>query len=393
MTIESVVLVIASAQAFLLAGLTFQRHRALYANRFMSMMMLVVGIAVIHMLVQDNGFYDRHQGLLYIVLGILFVVEPLHFLYTKYLLSRAERFDVRDVVHFLPAVVVEVLVVLFVFLYPKTVSVPATHNAALVPAWLRIYNWLIVAFGIAYALTTLGVLRRYQKTAKNIVSSLEEVRLNWLMYLSVAGIAVWIIFLTENTLLAFGINLSNFVLTSVCGGIYVYAIGYYGLLKSEVFAAPGVGTTMQEIFEAAVGESAPAGKYTRSGLDQQTITLLAGKLAHLMDEKKPYTDSSLTLTKLAAMLSISPHNLSEVINTQFGKNFYDFVNGYRIEQVKCDLSDPAKSNLKILSIAFDAGFNSKASFNSIFKASAGTTPSEYRRQAAGPLRRTPGISD
>ncbi len=83
MTFESIVLVIAAAQAFLLAGLTFQRHRALYANRFISMMMLVVGIAVVHMLVQDNGFYDTHRGLLYVVLGILFLVEPLHFLYAK----------------------------------------------------------------------------------------------------------------------------------------------------------------------------------------------------------------------------------------------------------------------------------------------------------------------
>ena len=77
--------------------------------------------------------------------------------------------------------------------------------------------------------------------------------------------------------------------------------------------------------------------------------------------------------------NIPPHNLSEVINSRLKKNFYDLVNGYRIEQVKKDLSDPAKSHLKILSLAFDAGFNSKATFNTLFKESTGQTPSDYRK--------------
>jgi len=69
-----------------------------------------------------------------------------------------------------------------------------------------------------------------------------------------------------------------------------------------------------------------------------------------------------------------------VINTRLQQNFFDFINHYRIEKVKKDLADPQKKNLKVLAIAFDAGFNSKSSFNAIFKRHTNLTPSEYRSQ-------------
>ena len=78
------------------------------------------------------------------------------------------------------------------------------------------------------------------------------------------------------------------------------------------------------------------------------------------------------------MLDISSHNLSEVINTRFRQNFFDFVNSYRIKQVKRELSDSKNSPFTVLALAFDAGFNSKSSFNTIFKKHTGRTPSEFR---------------
>jgi len=383
MTLEFVVLILASAQAFLLAILTYQKRRAVYANKFLSLMMLACGIAILHMLLNDNGFYDVYPRLLYIVLGIPFLVSPLHFLYTKYLVARTEKFCRGDMIHFLAAAAVEAAIVIIVAAFPKFADEPVGLNAEFVPMPFHVYNWILVVFGIIYASVSLRILIRYQRTVKKVVSSLESIRLGWLTYLTVAAMAIWIIFFIENTLMTFGINFSNFVVTSVCGALYVYTIGYYGLLKSEVFSAPAIETTMHEIYEAASEESGDAGKYERSGLDEETANLIMTQLLDLMESERPFTNASLTLAQLASMLSVTPHNLSEVINTKGRQNFYDFVNGYRVEQVKKDLSDPAKKNLKILSIAFDAGFNSKASFNGIFKEMTNLTPSEYRRQALG----------
>ena len=99
-----------------------------------------------------------------------------------------------------------------------------------------------------------------------------------------------------------------------------------------------------------------------------------------MEEQKPFVRSTLTLQELSEELQISAHNLSEVINTRLGKNFFDFVNGFRVKEVQALLADPAYRNITILAIAQDAGFNSKSTFNTIFKKVTNKTPSEYRRQ-------------
>lgn len=97
-----------------------------------------------------------------------------------------------------------------------------------------------------------------------------------------------------------------------------------------------------------------------------------------MQKKKPYLDDELTLQKLAEQLEVSNHNLSEVINSRLNQSYYDFVNRYRVEEFKKRLMDPANDHFNILSIAFDSGFKSKGTFNSIFKKYSGITPSEYK---------------
>jgi AraC-like DNA-binding protein len=94
-----------------------------------------------------------------------------------------------------------------------------------------------------------------------------------------------------------------------------------------------------------------------------------------------YADAEITLRDVSEHLGLSPHNISEVINSRMNQNFYDFINRYRIEKVKKDLLDRSKQHLTILGIAFDAGFNSKSGFNSIFKRFTGRTPGEFRDQS------------
>jgi len=98
-----------------------------------------------------------------------------------------------------------------------------------------------------------------------------------------------------------------------------------------------------------------------------------------MEEEKVFTQNKLTLGELAEMILISSHNLSEVINTKTGMNFFDFINQYRIEEVKREIINPENDNLTLLAIAMNAGFNSKSSFNTLFKKYENITPTEYRK--------------
>jgi AraC-like DNA-binding protein len=175
--------------------------------------------------------------------------------------------------------------------------------------------------------------------------------------------------------------------------IFVYGIGYMALRQPEVFnVATGEFPTVPGIEPAAPGpnpnrpaaavtaaEPAAPSRYERSGLSDNEAADLEDALLLAMESDRSYRNNELTLPDLARELGTTPHKLSEVLNSQLKQSFYDFVNGYRVREVKRRLADARSQNLTLLSLALDAGFASKSTFNSVFKKHTGQTPSEYRR--------------
>ncbi|GAA4110962.1 hypothetical protein GCM10022393_08340 [Aquimarina addita] len=123
-------------------------------------------------------------------------------------------------------------------------------------------------------------------------------------------------------------------------------------------------------------------RYKRSSLSDQQRREYMDLILNFMNTEKPYLNSELTQKELADQLNISTHYLSEVLNSNFGKNFYSFINLYRVEEAKRSLENDSE-NLTMLAIAYDAGFNSKASFNRVFKDVTGVTPSSYKNENIG----------
>ena len=120
-------------------------------------------------------------------------------------------------------------------------------------------------------------------------------------------------------------------------------------------------------------------KYKRSTLDESQIDEINSKVYSYLQSKKPYLNSEYSLQMMADDLSISRQNLSQVINTGQKKNFYKLINEFRVNEVKEKLSDSSFSYYSILGIAFECGFNSKTSFNRIFKEETGFTPTAYKK--------------
>ena len=100
-------------------------------------------------------------------------------------------------------------------------------------------------------------------------------------------------------------------------------------------------------------------------------------LNNYIEDEKPYLEFEISLQDLSDKLSISPRNLSHIINKKYERNFYDFINHYRIELVKLSLQE---SNKPIKEIMYDCGFSNKATFNSIFKKNIGLTPTQFREK-------------
>ena len=102
-----------------------------------------------------------------------------------------------------------------------------------------------------------------------------------------------------------------------------------------------------------------------------------------MQKDKLFLNPDLSLDTLAAKLDVTSKKLSQTINETFNQNFFEYINTYRIEEAKQIFENTSDSRLTVLEVMYDCGFNSKSSFNTIFKAKTGITPSEYKKRFSG----------
>ncbi|MCD4729575.1 MAG: helix-turn-helix domain-containing protein [Bacteroidales bacterium] len=118
-------------------------------------------------------------------------------------------------------------------------------------------------------------------------------------------------------------------------------------------------------------------KYKTSGLNKQEAKKYNEQLLKYMDAERPYLDSSLSLNSLAKLLNVNSNYLSQVINEHQQKNFFDFVNTYRINYFIEQWKDPKNKGFTLLALAYSSGFNSKTAFNASFKKIIGQSPTQY----------------
>jgi AraC-like DNA-binding protein len=156
-------------------------------------------------------------------------------------------------------------------------------------------------------------------------------------------------------------------------GLIIYStywIGIQGLIKSEDLSENAVAKTLPTESTAV---------YARlSDIELQTTV---AALERLMQQEKLYLHETLNLRTLANRLQKDPNLISYLLNSILHKSFFDYVNEFRIEEVKSRINNPAYAHLKMVEIAYESGFNSKATFNRVFRKLTGKSPSDYRRDS------------
>lgn len=121
-------------------------------------------------------------------------------------------------------------------------------------------------------------------------------------------------------------------------------------------------------------------KYAGKLVPESERPAFLAALTKSMQEDQVFRNGELKLDELAAMLALTPHELSQLINDSCGVNFQEYMNGYRVEALKKALHAPAQAGESILDLGLSCGFNSKSALNRVFKQIVGMTPSEYRKQ-------------
>lgn len=230
---------------------------------------------------------------------------------------------------------------------------------------------LNLIFCIFFTRKSFGILYQHRKAIKNSFSFSENIDLIWLRNLLIATVVftlILVIYLIA--LLAGHLNeewINNYYFTSF--SIFAVFLGYRGYRQIEIVFQPKKTATKKVKKKRTKKVVTASEEYTQI----QT-------LKEFMSSEKPYLDPELNIGNLANLLQIHSHRLSKLINSHFSQNFFEFVNTYRVEEFKKLVANPKNKHISILGLALDSGFNSKASFNRIFKNSTGLTPSEYRNQ-------------
>nr|WP_315034350.1 helix-turn-helix domain-containing protein [uncultured Chryseobacterium sp.] len=248
--------------------------------------------------------------------------------------------------------------------------------------FIDILTFPMAVVPVMYIFLCFLALKKYQKLLPEYYSTLEKINLNWLKYIVISLIMLFIsvfcmiILGTKTEIFA---SEKIFITVAAVQSIYLFCIIFFSLRQSIIFKESA---SLDAIFVPAKIEKNVVQNDNKS---QE----LSKKLLNFMETDQPYLDEELSLQKLSLLLDVSTHQLSQVINQNINTNFYQFVNSYRIEEVKKKLKNPKFEKYSILGIAFESGFNSKSTFNKIFKEQTGLTPSEYKK--SGSIKRSPNL--
>ncbi|BAP32045.1 quinolinate synthetase A [Chryseobacterium sp. StRB126] len=230
---------------------------------------------------------------------------------------------------------------------------------------------LILFQALFYTLLSYITIRKHQRKIQQFSSNTEGINLNWLEYIILVILAVNIIYVVYN--LFYDPKSLNFFINAVFLFV-IYCVGYYSLKQKEIY--PLEEKQREELI--SIQDDSDSVDVKRKLMPNEELERIKTQLENIMETQKPYLDSELNLIKLAEMVSVSTHHLSYVINTGCQKNFFQYVNEFRVEHAQQLLKD-SESKLSILGIAYESGFNSKTSFNTTFKKVTGQTPSEFKK--------------
>ncbi len=197
-------------------------------------------------------------------------------------------------------------------------------------------------------------------------SDTEKMKFNWLrnfLYAFTAILLLEALFDFTNSFL-FRLTYIQYFYFEVILAFSTYYLAVAGYLRSKTIDLSFSGTLTKSV------------ESRRALLSDKELNRLKEKLQVVMRDERPYLEPMITLTDLTRIVGVNSNVLSHAINHGFDKNFNDFINEYRIEEVKLKLRDSDEWTL--LGIAFDSGFNSKATFNRAFKKFTGVSPKDYQ---------------
>lgn len=354
-------------------------------TQFSKKLLVVFFISSVFFLLYYYGYLHRLRviGAIAILFGngAGFLLGPVLLFYIKSLVQKKQKILNSLYLHLIPFYLFWILVSL-----PVSLSLGANIFRTYHESYLVIADYINLVENIyfmIYAVYSLRLARQINKVYKESYSNLEKGNLKWAEYLIIGLMAI--IFLDS----LFSIYELIFpVISWNIGTIIAFlfvafylVLGYKGMFQANIllpeflFSETLINETQEKLKEQKLIRQLDT-------LSEMEIRQLKKKLHTLLEQEKIYLNDTLSLLDLSRKLGISDKKLSELLNQHLNVSFYNFINEYRVAEVKRRLQSGDNEKYTLLGIAFESGFQSKASFNRVFKQKTGMSPSKYRKSLA-----------
>lgn len=312
------------------------------------------------------------------------LIGPLLWIYIDRLTQSSQRHKIKK--HILPAISLGGFILLlelglFIFKSKEAREIIAEIMKVVTISAITIVFMIQNAY---YIWKSYQLYQAHQNYVSDVFSYSEQVDLKWLKVL-ISGYLFFILGLILVNLIKGTVSDVSFDLLMV---VYIVYSGIHALNQKEVMTKALItneyadGKVLTDVADHNILQEDRNPKEELEPVEKENKELF-GKikqdLIEKLDQEKLYRDQDLTIYKLAKLLNTNSKYLSVIINKEFGKNFVNFINDYRVEEAKINLLQDVKHSLTIEAHGQNVGFKSKSSFNVAFKKLTGYTPTEYIR--------------
>jgi AraC-like DNA-binding protein len=367
------------AQSLFAAVLVLQKRPLYVADKILAVLLFIIGILFFINIVEI--YYNIPATLWPFTLAFTFTIPTLLYLYSKYTINGLIHLIKKDVLYVLiPPIIILLIVFIFVDKQFNGFVEFARHFDNL--TLLRNYvGFFFVANLWVGCILILKNIKKHKNQIDDLYSyKSDKVSLFWLQILTIALLVVYnsaiVVTAFENSEFFYDIEVIRKI--TLLG--FVYIISIWGFKQVQF-----ISTQTQISLNEDLDQLKPniSEKYQKSGLKEDQATQYLQRLVQYMNNSEIWKDNELSISKLSQYTEIPKHYITQVLNEKLNKNFYTFVNEYRVEYAKKLIKSPEYKAWSFVAIAFECGFNSKTAFNNFFKKYTGMTPSEFRKEKTG----------
>jgi AraC-like DNA-binding protein len=376
--IWAVLILLGTAQGLFLSFYLFTKPENRHANKWLALLLTAISLHLFEYGANISGITLKYPFLIASTYPLLFCFGPFYYIYCHYLLDKNYKVGIKSIFHFIPAVLVLLLMLPF-YSMPANKKLSFIQNLEsngnlVIPTEQLVFMAIHVLQTVVYLYAAYKFIAKKEADLKEFSSDVLVVKkISWLntfsLYFAIYLILYFLLVLALTFVNSFQFQIDYVML--LITSLSLYAIGYSAIQSPEIFKSfPDL-----EFQSYKPNSQTPQTELKNGG----RFPGLKEKLLQFMETNKPHLKSDLKISELADSLSVPSHLLSQLINDEFLVNFYDFINKYRVEDAKKLLIEDNR-NFKILAIAYEVGFNSKATFNRVFKKFTSHTPSDFKEK-------------